>query len=359
MRLLIAGGGTGGHLFPGVALAQRLLEEEWRAQVLFVGTERGIESRILPELGLPLNTIDISGFVGKGYGAKLALIPQLLRSFRQASAILDRFAPDVVVGVGGYASGPTLLAARWKKVPYIIHEQNAVFGLTNRILARWAARICVSFALRQPGKVPTARIVTTGNPVRRGMTECPPMPAGAPTLLVFGGSRGAQALNDAVVAALPALAAALPELSIIHQTGSADLERTREGYRQAGWDPAAVTPFIDNMAAAYTQAQLVLCRSGATTIAELTACGRPAVLVPYPFAAADHQTGNARILADQGAAVLLPQKELSGERLAQVLAELLTDQQRLERMAGIAKNLACPDAADRLLEQCRAVARGE
>lgn len=358
MRLLLAGGGTGGHLFPAVALAQQLLEEEWQAQVLFVGTDRGIEARILPELNLPLKTIDISGLVGLGWKAKLTLLPQLLRSVRQSMEILESFAPDVVVGVGGYASGPVLLAAKLKRIPFIIHEQNAAFGLTNRLLSRWAERICLSFERTDQRRTLQERTVLTGNPVRRGIALCPPLPETGQTLLVFGGSRGAQALNQAVVAALPALRTACPELTIIHQTGTDALEEVRAGYRAAGWDPEQVTPFIDNMADAYARARLVLCRAGATTLAELTVCGRPAVLVPYPFAAADHQTGNARLLAEKGAALLLPQSELNGAKLAQLLGGLLNDQPTLERMSVITRSLGCPDATDRLLDQCRAVARG-
>lgn len=356
MRMLIAGGGTGGHLFPGVALAQRLLEDEWQAQVLFVGTAKGIEARVLPELKLPLQTIEISGLVGTGFLHQLRMAPQLWRSLRQSLKILDRFAPDVVVGVGGYASGPVLLAARIKGIPIVVHEQNAAFGLTNSLMARWADRVCVSFpriATEHSGPV-----VVTGNPVRSSMTTCPPYPQGEPTLLVFGGSRGARALNEAVVAALPELKSSLPGLKIIHQTGAEDVESVRSGYQTAGWDRCEIVPFIDNMAAALAAAHLVLCRAGATTIAELTVCGRPAIFVPYPHAAADHQTANARALCEQGAGFLLPQSELDGPRLGQLLGRLLNDQPTLLRMATVAKSLGQPDAVDKLLHQCRAVARG-
>lgn len=356
MRMLLAGGGTGGHLFPAIALAQQLLTEEWQAQVLFVGTAQGIEARILPNLGLPLQTIEISGFVGRSWRGRLQLLPQLYRSVRQSLDILDRFAPDVVVGVGGYASGPVLLAARIRKIPFVIHEQNAVFGLTNRILARWAKRICLSYPLRDTRIMTGEQVCMTGNPVRRGMADCPPPGAEEPTLLVFGGSRGAQALNDAMVAVLPQLRQACPGLTIVHQTGDSDYERIRDAYRSAGWPEASVVPFIEDMAAAYTRAHLVLCRAGATTIAELAACGRAAILVPYPYAAADHQTDNARLLAEKGAALLLPQSELQPDNLARILCGLFNDRPTLLHMAGIARTLAVPDATDRLLAQCRAVA---
>lgn len=356
MKMLLAGGGTGGHLFPAVALAQRLLETEPKGEVLFVGTERGIEARILPELNLPLETIDISGFVGKGFGGKLALLPQLYRSVRQSLQLLDRFRPQVVVGVGGYASGPVLMAAALKGYPTLIHEQNAWPGLTNRLLARWADRVCLSFA-EADRAFHRGRTMLTGNPLRSGMEDCPPIPAGDPLLLVFGGSRGARAINQAMVDALPLLEKEGGRFSILHQTGAEDLEWVREEYRQAGWDPESVVPFIHDMAGAYARAHLVLCRAGATTVAEVTACGRPAIMVPFPHAAADHQTANARALARKGAALLLPQAELTAERLARLAGGLLGDRDSLLAMAGTARSLGKRGATDLILQECRAIAR--
>lgn len=354
MRMLLAGGGTGGHLFPAVAIAQRLLETEYGAQVLFVGTERGIESSVLPKLGLSLKTIDISGFVGKGPAAKLAMLPQLIKSVRQSQRILETFRPHVVVGVGGYASAPVLLAAKLRGIPYLIHEQNAWPGLANRMLARWAERVCLSFADADRA-FHHGRTVLTGNPLRRGMEDCPSIPDGEPHVLIFGGSRGAQAINKLMVQALPLLENFRGQLRIVHQTGGEDLEQVRQGYRQAGWDDAGVVAFIDDMAAAYAASHLVICRAGATTIAELTACGRPAILIPYPFAAADHQTGNARALAHRGAALLLPQVDLTAERLARVIGDLLADRERLLTMAATARSLGRRGAADLILAECRAI----
>jgi UDP-N-acetylglucosamine--N-acetylmuramyl-(pentapeptide) pyrophosphoryl-undecaprenol N-acetylglucosamine transferase len=355
MRLLLAGGGTGGHLFPAVALAQRLLETDPEAKVLFVGTRRGIEARVLPGLGLPLETIEIRGLVGQGLWGKVRLVPCLVKSLRQSSRILDRFRPDVVLGVGGYASGPVLLAAHFKKRPLVIHEQNAWPGLTNRLLARWAERVFLSFG-EADRAFNRGRTMLTGNPLRRGMDECPPVGRGKPTLLVFGGSRGARAINRAVVEALPLLAEFRGKLDIVHQTGADDLETVREGYRQAGWPDTDVVPFIDDMAAAYARAHLVICRAGATTIAELTACGRPAIMIPYPYAAADHQTANARALTRKGAGLMLPQSELNGERLARLAGDLLKDRVRLSSMAGVALSLARRGAADVILNECRRIA---
>jgi len=355
MRILLAGGGTGGHLFPAVAIAQQLLSSEPKSEALFVGTAKGLEARVLPQLQLPLKTIDIAGFVGKSLGAKLALLPKLLRSLRQSRRILDQFQPDVVVGVGGYASGPVLLAAWRRGYPVLIHEQNAAPGLTNRLLGRLARRICLTFT--ESAGFFKGETILTGNPVRREMIAVPPLPDDKPTLLVFGGSRGARAINRTVSESLQHLGAWRGRLKIIHQTGEEDLDEVRRAYADAGWDDAEVTAFIDDMAAVYARCQLVVCRAGATTIAELTACGRPAVLIPFPFAAADHQTANARALADQGAAILLPQSQLEAETFATQLGDLMNDHRRLLEMADAAKRLARPQATDLILDQCRAIAR--
>jgi UDP-N-acetylglucosamine--N-acetylmuramyl-(pentapeptide) pyrophosphoryl-undecaprenol N-acetylglucosamine transferase len=355
--MLLAGGGTGGHLFPAVALAQRLIETDATAQVLFIGTANGIEATVLPELGLPLATIEISGIAGRGWLERLRIVPALLQSVRQSLAILKKFQPDLVVGVGGYASGPALLAARLAGVPFLIHEQNAEFGLTNRFLSRWAQRVCLSFPPHGDRSLPPERTIVTGNPVRRGMTAVGPIPAEGCTLLVFGGSRGAQAINDAVVAALPALRQRCPELRIIHQTGSTDYARIATAYAALGLSTKDLTPFLQDMADAYGQAHLVLCRAGATTLAELTATGRPAILIPYPYAAADHQTANARILAEQGAALLLPQSDISGGTLATLLGNLLNDRPTLLKMGAIARSLGQPAAVDKLLAECHSIAR--
>lgn len=352
MRLLLAGGGTGGHLFPAVAIAERLLAAEPGAATLFVGTAKGIEAEVLPKLGLSLKTIDIAGFVGKRLGAKLALVPKLLRSIRQSLRILDDFRPDVVLGVGGYASAPVLVAAKQRGVPFVIHEQNAYPGLTNRLLGRWAARNCLTFA-EAAKHFPAGSTELTGNPVRVGMHACPPLAEGDPRLLVFGGSRGARAINDALLAALPHLEKWHGRLRIRHQTGRDDIGRVADGYRRAGWSEAEVLPFIDDMAGAYADAHLVVCRAGATTIAELTVVGRPALMIPFPFAAGDHQSANARAMAEKGAALHLPQSELTGERLAILLDGLLGDLRRLQEMAGAARSLGRRDAADRVLAACR------
>lgn len=354
MRLLLAGGGTGGHLFPAVALAQCLLEQDPAAEVLFVGTARGIEARVVPELGLPLQLIDIRGFVNRGFLGKIGMIPCLIKSVRQGMRILREFKPDVVLGVGGYASAPMVVAARLTGIPTVIHEQNAWPGLTNRLLGRWVRCVCLSFS-EADRAFHRATTIVTGNPLRRGMEDCPPVANDGPGLLIFGGSRGARAINDAVLAALPLLQKWRGRLTIVHQTGSDDLERIRRGYADAGWPPESVVPFIDDMSAAYARAHLVVCRAGATSLAELAVCGRASILIPYPYAAGDHQTINARAVARKGAALVLPQTDLNAAHLAGLIDDLLENRERLNSMAAAARSLAIPGADERILKVCRSL----
>ncbi len=352
MRLLLAGGGTGGHLFPAVALAQLLLAQDQEAAVQFVGTAKGLEARLLPKLGLPLQTVDMAGVVGRGWRGKLEMIPGLLKSMQQAKRIIQGFHPDLVLGVGGYSSVPVLLTAKRLGIPYLIHEQNAIPGLSNRLLGRWAKRIFLSFANSGRG-FDARKTLVTGNPLRSGFAAVPAALPKNGKLLIFGGSRGARAINQTVMDMLPLLKD-WPELpEILHQTGEDDLLPVRQAYSAAGMDPQQVVPFIDDMAKAYADARLIICRAGATTLAELTTCGRPAILIPFPFAAADHQTANARALADVGAAKLLPQQELTAEKLAALVGELFADQKSLQRMADLGRTLGQPGAAEKILNECR------
>ena len=356
MRILIAGGGTGGHVFPALAIARRAMELDATNEILFVGTRHGIESRVVEPAGFDIDYVDFSGFAGKSIWQKARVVVKLMSSTREALDILAEFSADVVIGVGGYASLPILVAAGLKRIPVVLHEQNAWPGLANRLAARWAKRVCLSLA--DVAKHFHGRaVVLTGNPVRQELFSCRPWRGKHPSLLVFGGSQGARAINEAVLDALPLLKQALPELRIVHQTGEAALADMVAGYNDRHFDNVTLLPFIDDMSAAYRDSQLVLCRSGATTVAELAACGRPAVLVPFPQAAADHQTCNARVLADRDAAVMLPQSELTGQRLAEQLISLYRDPQRLTEMGRQARMLAAKGAADLILNECRRVAR--
>jgi len=352
MRLLLAGGGTGGHLFPAVALAQLLLEQDCESTVQFVGTERGLESRLLPKLGLPLATVDMVGVVGRGWRGKLELLPKLFKSLGQANKILRNFKPDLVIGVGGYASVPVLLMARMRRIPYLIHEQNAIPGLSNRLLGRWAKLVCLSFADSGAG-FNQKKTVVTGNPLRQGLDSVPAEVPQPGKLLIFGGSRGSRAINQAVVEMLPLLAGWAEKPEILHQTGEEDFQQVQQAYRDSGFDEQQVVPFIDDMYSAYSQASLVICRAGATTLAELTACGRAAILIPYPYAAGDHQMANAMTLKKNGAAKLLPQAELTSDRLAALVRELLENRKTLQRMAEQSRLLGAPGAAGRILDECR------
>ena len=343
----MAGGGTGGHVYPGLAIAAELGRRAGSRRFLFVGTEAGLESRLVPAHGYALETIRASGLVGVGLATKLRGIARLPGAIRESHRILGRFRPHLVVGVGGYASGPVLLVAIARRLPTLIHEQNRWPGVTNRILAPWVDRIAVTF----PGTfgVVGRRGVVTGNPVAEEFTR---VPAWNPTpeprrVLVFGGSRGARALNNAVAAALPRLRG---RVSLHHQTGPADYDRIRKAYEQSGFTDATVEEYIDTMPEALAATDLVVCRAGASTLAELAASGRASILVPFTFATHDHQRQNARAFVDAGASRLLDQAELDGERLAAEVLTLLGAPQELERMAAGARGLARPDAASSIAD---------
>ncbi len=357
MRMLLAGGGTGGHLFPAVAIAQQLLQEQPQAQVLFVGTQRGLEQRLIPQLGYALETVDMVGVVGRGWRGRLEILPKLLKSVVRGRTIIRQFKPDIVVGVGGYASVPLLLAARLAGLPCLIHEQNAFPGLSNKLLGRLAQRVCISFA-QSAGAFSANKTVVTGNPLRQGFDSIAAKLPDPGTLLIFGGSRGARAINEAVVEMLPLLQEWSECPRILHQTGEEDCAWVRNAYQQAGFDPQQVVPFIDDMAQAYGNAHLVVCRAGATTLAELAVTGRPALMIPFPHAAADHQMANARAFEDLGAAEVLPQRMLSGEVLAMRIQIMFNDRERLQQMAAQCRSLGQPGAAQLIVQECQSLIAG-
>ena len=351
-RVLIMAGGTGGHVYPALAVAEALRERGHT--VSWLGTAAGLEARLVPEAGIELDTIHVSGLRGKGPLGWLLAPVRVLRAAFEALGILRRRRPDVVLGLGGFASGPGGLAAWLLRRPLVIHEQNAAPGLTNRLLSHLAARVLEAFPRTFPDAVAAE---ATGNPVRQAIRRLPP-PAerfaareGPLRLLVFGGSQGALALNEAVPTAL----AALPEgerPQVHHQSGPRHLEATRQAYSEAGVE-AEVAPYVDDMAAAYAWADLVICRAGALTVSELAVAGVPAVLVPFPFAVDDHQTRNALYLVDADAARLLPQDEMTTERLGAVLEELLGGgREGLAGMAEAARGRALPEATERVVAHC-------
>ena len=349
--MVVAGGGTGGHLFPGLAVAECVAGTDPRS-VLFVGSVYGIEARVVPQTRFDFRAVPIRGLRGRGWRGALQLGAQLPGAIVRAWRILGEFGAEVVVGVGGYASFPVVVAAWLRRIPTVLLEQNARPGMANRALARLARRVCTTFP-EANAYFPAAKVVLTGNPVRPF-----PAPAAAPrsgfTLLVFGGSQGAHRLNEAMADATAALREALPALRIIHQTGAADRAALQARYASSAV-AADVCEFIDDMGAAYHAADLVVCRSGATTVAELTTLGKPSILVPYPFAADDHQRANAGVLAARGAGILILDRELTGSGLAQTIIALARDRARLAAMAEAARQLGVPDAAARVAATCRAV----
>jgi UDP-N-acetylglucosamine--N-acetylmuramyl-(pentapeptide) pyrophosphoryl-undecaprenol N-acetylglucosamine transferase len=346
MRLLIAGGGTGGHLFPGVAIAEEVRARHPDAAITFVGTRRGIEARVLPELGWDVEFIEVSGLKTVGAAGAIKGLFRLPKAMWQARRIVKSFKPDAVIGVGGYASGPVVLAAKLRGIPTAICEQNSIPGLTNKLLGKLVRNVFLSFdESRRFFKA--KKIIMSGNPVRRDLLQrllAESSTASEMTsVLVVGGSQGAVAVNELASTALAVLAKEMP-LSIVHQTGEKDLDPTTARYRDAGVT-AECRPFIKDMANAYHRADLIIGRAGATTVAELAIAGKPAIFIPYPFAADNHQELNAREMADKGAALMFRQADLTADKLALALRPLLSDPVKRAQMGAAMRALAKPGAA--------------
>lgn len=351
-RVLVMAGGTGGHVYPALAVAENLARRGW--QIDWVGTDRGIESRLVPAAGFPLHRLKVLGLRGKGWLARARGVVYVLWSLAQALIMLRRLKPDVVLGMGGYASGPAGLAAVCWRRPLVIHEQNAVAGTTNRILARFASRVLSGLGQPLAGH---PRLQQVGNPVRPDIAalhfaerpfavsfdEQRPL-----RVLVLGGSLGAAVLNERIPGAMSLLASRdqLSAIEVRHQCGRQHEASTREAWRQVATSRVILSGFIENMAEAYGWADLVICRAGALTVSELAAAGKASVLVPLPHAIDDHQTQNARSLSDINAAILLPQSSLTPVVLADLIASLLAEPRRLEAMAFAARKAARLNATD-------------
>jgi UDP-N-acetylglucosamine--N-acetylmuramyl-(pentapeptide) pyrophosphoryl-undecaprenol N-acetylglucosamine transferase len=340
MRAILAGGGTGGHVIPALAIANEL-KTSYGAEVLFIGTARGIENRLVPAAGYPLQLVRVGALKNDRLMTRVKTVFDLPRAVWDAGRMLNEFAPDVVIGVGGYASGPAMLAAVMKHIPTLAFEPNVVPGFANRVVARFVSGAAVHF--EETAKY-FRHAEVTGVPVRQAFFEIPPKRGGAPTLLVFGGSQGAHAINEAMMRCLPELRRQAPGMHIIHQTGERDYNDALARYKNLG-ESAEVFKFIEDMPAAFARADLVVCRSGASTVAEITAAGKPAIFVPFPRAADDHQRVNAEALAREGAAVVVEESKLEGVWLAETIAALLGDPRRLQQMSGAARELAHPNAA--------------
>ncbi|MEZ5319393.1 MAG: undecaprenyldiphospho-muramoylpentapeptide beta-N-acetylglucosaminyltransferase [Vicinamibacterales bacterium] len=369
LTVVIAGGGTGGHLYPGIAVAREVLARDPGARVSFAGTSRGLEARVVPQEGFELDVIRSAGLKGKSIVARLRGVAMLVPGLIDAWRLLARRAPDVVIGVGGYSSGPVVLLAALRRVPTLVLEQNAAPGLTNRLLARVVRAAAVSW----PDTLPYFRGkgFVAGNPVRREFFEAGERPAGtpaageagapvtraggAPRVLVIGGSQGAHVINVAMAGAAGTLARRVPAPVVVHQAGARDLDLVQDAYAAAAL-PSRVAPFLDPVAPEMAAADLVVCRAGATTLAELAAAGRPAVLVPYAAATDDHQRRNARVLVDGGAAEMVEERELDAATLAARIDALLADPARRTAMGAAMRTFARPDAAARIVDRVMALA---
>src|SRR5262245_54138606 len=346
MRVLIAAGGTGGHIYPGIAVANELRRRDGASSVRFVGTARGLENRLVPNAGFELSIIESAGLKNVSLAAKVRGSLLLPKSFLAARRLILEFRPDIVIGAGGYVSGPVLLTASLMRLPTLVMDSNALPGWTNRVLARFVDKATVSFQEALPyfrGKG-----VLTGNPVRGEFFEivAKPRDTGRFNLLIFGGSQGARAINDAMLAALPDLAAKRDVLHVTHQTGEGEFDKVERAYAAAGWkERAEVKRYIDDMVGEFSRADLIICRAGATTSAELVAARKAAIMIPFPLAADDHQRKNAEALRDGGAARVILQRDLNGERLAKEISSLVDEPQKITEMEKAGSQLARRDAA--------------
>jgi UDP-N-acetylglucosamine--N-acetylmuramyl-(pentapeptide) pyrophosphoryl-undecaprenol N-acetylglucosamine transferase len=339
MRAILAGGGTGGHVIPALAIAQQL-QKQYNAEILFIGTARGIENRLVPPAGFPLRLVQVGALKNVSLATRLRTSSDLPRAVWEARRIFREFCPDVVVGVGGYASGPGMLAAVLMRVPTLVFEPNFVPGFANRVVARFVSAAAVHF--QETGRY-FRHCEITGVPVREAFFQISGWPA-TPTVLVFGGSQGAHAINQVVMDSAGELLSRMPQLRIIHQTGERDLNDVQAAYAKLGGSVEAHR-FIDDMPGAFAKASLLICRSGASTVAEATAAGKPAVYVPFPRAADDHQKRNAEALERAGAAVMIEESKLSRQTLVETVTSLLANPSRLGEMGEAARQQSHPNAA--------------
>ena len=359
MTIVIAAGGTGGHLYPAVALARAFLEKNPATTLVFVGTARGLESKVLAHEGFELVLISAMPVMGKGVIEAARGLLSLPISLWQCLKILKGRRADLVIGVGGYTSPMMVLAASLTGIARVILEPNAYPGMANKAVGLFAQRVFLSFE-SAASSFDRRKVRVVGTPIRKefmevsSQEEAATSAAGLRRVLIFGGSQGARAINSAVIEGLPDLMKRYPQLSVVHQTGEVDYGRIIEAYRRAGIS-AQVTPFLYDMPSVLRSADLVVARAGAMTIAELTACGKPAILIPLPQAIYDHQTHNAKVMEAAGAAVVLPQAELTGARLTGAITEILDDPDRLRTMSNYSRGMRRIDAADAIVRDCYAL----
>ncbi len=363
MKVIIAGGGTGGHLFPGLAIAEEFKRRDENNEVVFVGTEHGIEARIIPREGYPIKFVRSEGIVGKSLLKMIKAVAEIVLTALDARRILKDLTPDIVIGVGGYSSGAIVLIAGLRSIPTMVHEQNSVPGLTNKLLGKIATRVCVTYH-ESITYFPMGKTFLTGNPIRgkilKGDRDAAcrlfSLAEDTFTVFIFGGSSGARSINRAMVDALNHLTDLRDNIQFLHQTGDRDFENIREAYRKAGMK-GTVAPFIYQMAEAYAVADVVVSRAGATTLAEITALGKPAILVPYPYAAGRHQEFNAVKLREIGAAFMVPDDEIRGETLANNIRELYENEALRAEMRRSSQGLGRPDACGRIVDIAMSIVR--
>ena len=357
--LLIAGGGTGGHIYPAIAIAQEFMSRDAARKVVFVGTEYGLEKNIVPKAGFPLEFVSVAGLKGKSLGQTLKNFLLLPKGFFDAWSIISRHQPSAILGVGGYASGPVLMVGAMRGLPTMIHEQNAFPGVTNRILAKFVRQIAVAFPEALPRFKKQGEI--TGNPIRKVFFETPIRPAsetgGKSRLLIFGGSQGSKILNEAMTGALLFLAHLKDQIEIVHQTGPATHDDVVKAYNASSFPGARIVPYLDPIVDEIAAADLVVSRSGAMTIGELSAIGRPAILVPFALATNNHQELNARAVEAAGGAVVITEKELTPERLASVISQTITDKSKTAEMGRKSRSLAAPDATKKIVDLIEKIQR--
>jgi UDP-N-acetylglucosamine--N-acetylmuramyl-(pentapeptide) pyrophosphoryl-undecaprenol N-acetylglucosamine transferase len=356
--LMIAGGGTGGHIYPAIAIAREYLARDASRRAVFVGTEYGLEKTIVPKAGFPLEFIEVGGLKGKGGMDLLRNLARLPLGFIQAFRLIGKHRPDVVLGVGGYSSGPVLIAAVLRRVPSIIHEANAFPGLANRGVSRFVTAVAVAFAEALPRLGRTKDGVVTGNPIRQEFFEArKPGSSGKQKLLIFGGSQGSRILNDAILSALPELTPLKDVIEIVHQTGPKELERVQAAYRATPFAHARVVAYLDPIVDEIAAADLVVCRAGAMTLGELAAVGRAAILVPFAAATNNHQEVNARVIEQAGGAIVITEKELSPDRLGGAIRQVLGSADKAADMGRAARSLALPDATKKIVDLIEQIQR--
>ncbi len=350
MKILIAAGGTGGHIYPGIAVAKEILRRDADSEVRFVGSLKGLETKIVPENGFELSLINSAGLKNVGLMGKLKGLMILPKSFFEARRIIKEFQPDIVVGAGGYVTGSVLLTASAMRIPTLVMDSNALPGFTNRQLARFVDKAALTFeeAVKFFGK----KGVVTGNPVRKEFFDIPRKKRENDkfSLLIFGGSQGARAINFAMVDALGFLQNYEEKLSITHQTGKFDFEKIKKGYAENDWQTAEISEYISDMVSEFAKTDLIICRAGATSCAEISTAGKAAILVPLPTAADDHQRKNAEALENAGAAKMILQKDLTGESLAKAIENFINAPEKISQMEKAAKSLAKADAAEKTVD---------